>query len=86
MTAKMSGKQQVVEGFDLARFAGAGEPEATPADLPKRRLGRPKSTEALSERVQVKITKREFDTLKEKAGMVPLSKWLRAQLKEQRVI
>jgi hypothetical protein len=41
---------------------------------------------ALSERVQVKITKRELDTLKDKAGLVPLSKYLRAHLKEQRVI
>ena len=58
------------------------------ATFPDRRNppGRPNAVEALSERVQIKITKAEVATVREKTGMVPTAKYLRNYLKEQKVI
>ena len=46
----------------------------------------PTPTEQLTERIQIKITKAEMETLKKKIGLVPVSKWLRNELKGQGVI
>ncbi len=92
--SKMSGKQKVVEGFDLNAFVGEAEgepddshvkPQARPAPRPVPQRQAPKE-EPRQERVQVMITKAEMATLQKKAGLVPVSKWLHHELKERRII
>lgn len=92
---KMSGKQPVSGEFDLDRFVGgASQPEGEPTGASaaemrissRQHTGRnrrePPKKDLLSERVQLKITGAELATLKEKAGMVPISAFLRKFLKD----
>lgn len=93
---KMSGKQQVVDGFDLDAFVGGAEDEGKEFETPERQLEpspktKPKQTkrsksEQVTETVQMKITKSELASLKARVGMVPLSKWLRHHLKSGGII
>ena len=87
--SKMSGKQAVVGGFDLAAFVGDAEDKREaphPKPQPRQLVRQAPPREQLTERVQVKITKAEMDTLKKKAGLVPISKWLRNELKERGIV
>lgn len=87
MNGKISGKQEVVGGFDLETFVG--DVEDTPHTKPKSPMVKkpplPKK-EALTERVQIKVTKEEMETLRQKIGLVPVSKWLRHELKLRKII
>lgn len=96
---KMTGKQEVAKGFDLDSFVGAAaQPEPAPstsrtADPKPPKAAKPKpvkkekpAKELLSERVQLKVTAAEMAVLKEKAGLVPLSAFLRKHLKDTDLI
>lgn len=96
----MSGKQVVTGGFDLNRFVeGASQPEiassrgknaaerSTPRVAAQKPIRKEKpAKELLSERVQLKVTVAEMALLKEKAGMAPLSAFLRKHLKDTDLI
>ncbi len=94
--SKMHGKQKLVSGFDLDAFAGGADkpadtqpkaPKPKPASRPTRKPAVPATTiDKVSERVQVMLTKDELDQIKEKAGLVPVSKWLRNELKGKGII
>ncbi len=96
---KMTGKQEVTKGFDLDSFVNAAaQPEPVPqvsraADPKPPRASKPKpvkkekqAKELLSERVQLKVTAAEMAALKEQAGLVPLSAFLRKHLKDTDLI
>lgn len=59
-----------------------------PLEAGSRRPGRPSAApeELLSERVQIKLTTAELAAIKTEAGMVPISRFLRAKLKDAGVI
>lgn len=78
---KMKGKQEVVGGFNLDQFVQGSESEEAPtASKPTR----PKPEKPLLvERAQVKLTKTEMAILKDKAGLVPVSVFLRTYLQHQ---
>lgn len=103
MTNKMSGKQTVVQGFNLDQFVGGADqlsaPSANGADpaietkLAKvtsgagqgrksSRVNVRSSKELLTERVQIKLSKSEMDTLQKRIGLVPMSAYLRKVLKD----
>lgn len=90
---RMSGKQDLVAGFDLDAFVGGAEPapDAAPAPAPQpapaapRARAKPKK-ELLSQRVQVRMTDAEFARLEKAAGMVPISIYLRHFLQEKGLI
>ncbi len=92
--SKMHGKQKLVGGFDQDAFAGGAEEEVRAVPKPKAKAKtqapKPKKAEPvqeqLTERIQVKITKTEMAKLKEKTGLVPVSKWLRHELKERGIL
>ncbi len=87
--SKMHGKQEVAAGFDLNAFVGEapGDKEAShPKSQTRPAPRQARKGEALTERVQIKITKAEMATLQEKTGLVPVSKWLRHELKERGII
>lgn len=82
---KISGKQEVVGGFDLNSFVGEADNETVAPNPMKEKVTKP-DKEQLTERVQMKITKSEMAKLEKKIGLVPVSKWLRHHLKEQGII
>ncbi len=92
--SKMHGKQKVVSGFNLEAFAGGAEEEVRAVPKPKPKVQseprKPKKAapvqEQLTERIQIKVTKAEMAKLKEKIGLVPVSKWLRHELKERGIL
>ena len=89
--SRMRGKQKLVRGFDLDAFVdGADEPSDMTPKTPKPVRNAPSSSataaDKVSERVQIMLTKKELDIIKDKTGLVPISKWLRNELKEKGVI
>lgn len=94
---RMSGKQQVVGGFDLNSFVQGAEPELVegrddpkPVKAPVARTPKPSKVvekkPLLTERAQIKLTTEEMAKLKDKAGMVPLSVFLRKHLQDSGMI
>lgn len=96
---KMTGKQKVTGGFDLDSFVGAAtQPEPgngageSKRKIPAKIIEKPKITppkpkkELLTERAQLKLTEAEMKTLKDKAGLVPLSAYLRKHLQDSGLI
>lgn len=85
---KITGKQEVVGGFDLNSFVEDVEavPATPAASKPAKKKPATIAKEQLTERVQMKITKSEMAKLEKEIGLVPVSKWLRHHLKEQGVI
>jgi len=100
MSKKMTGKQETTGAFDLDAFVNAGDsvvkPKKSPARPEKpphqkeasRSVGRPPVAKeaARDQNVQMKLTEAELSHLKEQAGLVPISIYLRAKLKEFGVI
>lgn len=94
---KMTGKQPVVGNFDLNQFVSGSEPGAA-AEIGKSAPKIPRKAEKLkppkvkpqkpllTERAQIKLTVREMQTLKEKAGLAPVSVYLRKYLKDNGLI
>lgn len=89
---KITGKQEVVGGFDLNSFVEDVDPEPPTPTRPKIERAKPVKkpvkpvSNPTSERVQVMLTKNEHDAIVAKAGLVPVSKWLRHELKEKGII
>lgn len=88
MNAKMSGKQDVVGGFDLEAFANAPDEPAPKSKASRGGRRKPAATaspptDKVTERVQVMLTKSEITAIQKKAGLAPISKWLRHELKEK---
>ena len=91
---KITGKQEVVGGFDLNSFVEDVDTEPSAVTRPKtervkpaKKVTKPKSvSNPTSERVQVMLTKAEHDAIVAKAGLVPVSKWLRHELKDKGII
>ncbi len=85
----MSGKQAVEGVFNLDAFVeGAeipNEKQAVPRK-PKKERARKSKIEHVTERIQVKLTVSEANCLKEKAGLVPISAFVRNFLKDNKLI
>ena len=108
MTQKITGKQKIVEGFDLDKFVGGADQENTTPPVtpksppeaqkpsqttraPKKRVKRSTGhsrgkQELLTERVQIKLTQLEMQTLQDKTGLVPISVFVRKFLKDNGLI
>jgi len=80
---KMASKQDVSGAFDLDAFVGGADGQRS--DLEPKRPTKPKSkpkAEQLTERIQVKLTPTEAAKLKERAGLAPISAYVRKFLQD----